>query len=172
MTYNQIKKLALVKSMSISHTAEPKENSGLKRAVRPLFIAAGILAILLAFIPWYSHHLQIESLSRAEFGEQADALHIAENAVRVNPISIKARFVLAGVQQRLGRHGEARKTLIRATELQPKNYQTWEQLAIYEASYWGEEALAGENFEIAISLNPEDRFLKERYEEFNLSGGS
>jgi Tfp pilus assembly protein PilF len=132
---------------------------------RGVFIMIAVTAMILAFIPWYSHHLQLQSLGQSEIGNQAEGLHNAENAVRINPTSIQARFILAGAQQRLGREVEARKTLITATEMQPLNYSTWEQLALYESNFWGEYDLAREHFERSISLNPMDLFLKKRYDE-------
>lgn len=121
-----------------------------------IFFAVVAVAIILALIPWYSHYLQIESLRRAEHGDQASALHAAEAAVEVNPVSVQGRFVLAGVQQRLGREAEARKTLVQAVAMQPLNYATWLQLALYERDRWGQEELAQRHFAVAISLSPFD----------------
>lgn len=129
-------------------------------AYRPFLLFLCALAIIIALIPWYSHHLQLDALKQSELGDQADSLHIAESAVNVNPASVKARFVLAGAQHRLGREAEARKTLIRAIALQPLNYETWRQLAIYERDYWGEPAAAREHFAVAISLSPYDDHLQ------------
>jgi Tfp pilus assembly protein PilF len=93
-------------------------------------------------------------------GYQAEALHDAERAVRFNPFSVDAQFVLAGAQQRLGRTVEARETLKHATELEPENFATWKQLAIYERDFWGEPEAAREHFERAVSLNPQDKQLR------------
>ncbi|RJQ45357.1 MAG: hypothetical protein C4534_04715 [Gaiellales bacterium] len=118
------------------------------------------LAILLALLPWYSHHLQTEALRHAELGEQVKSLHVAERTVSVNPLSMQARFVLAGAQQRVGRTVEARRTLVSAVEMQPLNYEGWLQLALYERDRWGESERAREHFAIAISLNPYDDHLQ------------
>ena len=118
-----------------------------------------VLAILLLFLPWYSHHLQQRSLRQAEMGFQAEALHTAGKAAAYNPLSVDALFVIAGARQRLGRVQEARRALERATELEPQNYETWKQLAIYERDYWDEPELARQHFQQAVSLNPHDKQL-------------
>ncbi|MHB9111387.1 MAG: hypothetical protein ACYC4D_01985 [Thermoleophilia bacterium] len=128
-------------------------------ASRALYVA-GFVAIILALIPWYSSHLQNESLKQAENGFQVESLHTAESAVFYNPLSIQARFVLAGAQQRIGRAGEARATLLEATEMQPLNYLTWRQLAISERDHLNSPELAEEHFRKAISLNPMDSQLR------------
>ena len=120
-----------------------------------------IIAILLLLIPWYSHYLQQQSLKQAEMGFQAEALHTAEKAASYNPLSVDALFVLAGARQRLGRVQEARRALERATELEPQNYETWKQLAIYERDYWSEPELARQHFEKAVTLNPQENQLRE-----------
>lgn len=129
-------------------------------ASRILFVL-GIAAIVLALIPWYSSHLQNESLKQAENGFQVESLHTAESAVFYNPLSIQARFVLAGAQQRIGRVVEARTTLLKATEMQPLNYLTWRQLALAERDHLDSPELAEEHFRKAISLNPLDIQLRE-----------
>lgn len=123
-----------------------------------VLIAVG--AILLTIIPWYGAHLQYNSLKQAELGYQVEALHSAEKAVFFNPLSIQSLFVLAGAQQRIGREMEAKSTLMKATELQPLNYATWEQLAIYERDRWHEPEKAQEHFQKAVSLNPHDSHLR------------
>lgn len=122
-------------------------------------VALSMIAILLAIMPWYSSFLQHKSLEQAENGYQVEALHAAESAVSYNPFSIQALFILAGDQQRIGRVEEARSTLMMATELQPLNYATWEQLALYERDRWHEPESARAHFEKAASLNPLDKYL-------------
>lgn len=136
-----------------------KLNSLKKKIIVISCTVVGVIAILLTLVPWYGSYLQNKSLKEAENGYQVDALHTAESALSFNPISIQSLFVLAGAQQRIGRQEEARTTLIKATELQPLNYITWEQLAIYERDRWNEPEKAKEHFEKAISLNPHDSQL-------------
>lgn len=118
------------------------------------------VAIILAIIPWYANHLQNASLSQAEMGFKVEALQTAEKAVSFNPLSVQALFVLAGAQERIGREKEAKNTLVRATEIQPQNYLTWEQLALYERDRWHEPEEAAENFKKAVNLNPLDQHLR------------
>lgn len=94
-------------------------------------------------------------------GYQVEALHTAEAARLYSPLSVQSLFVLAGAQQRVGHIVDARATLIEATELQPMNYQTWEQLARYERDRWNQPDDAIEHFEKSVALNPQDRHLKE-----------
>lgn len=118
------------------------------------------VAALLSLLPWYSDYLSNVALRQAGKGFQVESLHAAEKAVAANPFSINSLFVLAGAQQRMGRQAEARESLIRATELQPQNYATWRQLAVYELDYWQMTEEAKANFARAIDLNPHDAGLK------------
>lgn len=130
------------------------------KIIRVLFATVAAVATLLALIPWYSDYLTSRALKQAGTGFQVEALHTAEKAASINPFSINALFVLAGAQQRLGREEEAKKTLIEATELQPQNYATWRQLAVYERGHWQMPAEAKIHFQKAIELNPGDQGLK------------
>lgn len=123
-----------------------------------ILIAAG--AIIIAVIPWYGSYLVNKSLQQAEMGYQVEASHTAQSAIVYNPVSIQALFVLAGAQQRIGHEADVRAALIKATELQPLNYQTWQQLASYERYHWNEPEKAMEHFEKAVSLNPHDKYLR------------
>lgn len=118
-----------------------------------------ICAILVAAIPWYGSHLVNRSLEQAELGYQVESSHTAESAISYNPLSVNAYFVLAGARQRVGHDTDARAALIKATQLQPLNYQTWEQLAFYERDRWHEPEKAKEHFIKAVSLNPQDKYL-------------
>ncbi|MHB8159779.1 MAG: hypothetical protein ACYDGS_04695 [Thermoleophilia bacterium] len=123
-------------------------------------ILVSICAILAAVIPWYGSHLVNKSLEQAELGYQVESLHSAESAIKYNPLSVNAYFVLAGARQRIGHDADARAALIKATQLQPLNYQTWEQLALYERDRWHEPEKASEHFEKAVTLNPNDKYLR------------
>jgi tetratricopeptide (TPR) repeat protein len=123
-------------------------------------ILISICAILAAAIPWYGNHLVKKSLEQAELGYQVESLHSAESAIKYNPLSVNAYFVLAGTRQRIGHDADARTALIKATQLQPLNYQTWEQLALYERDRWHEPEKASEHFKKAVSLNPNDKYLR------------
>lgn len=112
-----------------------------------------------ALLPWYGSYLVKRSLEKAELGFQVESQHDAESAISYNPLSVNAYFVLAGAQQRIGHYSDAKAALIKATELQPFNYQTWEQLALYERDRWNEPLEAAEHFEKAVSLNPHDKYL-------------
>lgn len=133
-----------------------------EKAVRITVSVIAIVAIIAAVVPWYSSYLQNRALVQAEHGWQAESLHTAELAARLNPLSVQGMFILAGAQQRVGREGEAGKTLLEATAMQPQNYATWEQLAIFEKGTLGETAAATEHFAIAVSLNPHDKQLRVR----------
>lgn len=125
-----------------------------------IIVTICILATVAALIPWYANYLQVQALKQAERGNQVESLHIAEQAVSCNPLSIQGHFVLAGAQNRLGRTAEARKTLIDTASMQPLNYETWQQLALYERDKWGEVELSREHFAIAMALNPYDDHLQ------------
>lgn len=127
---------------------------------RYTLIAIACLAIVSAVLPWYADHLGNQSLRRAEQGWSVESLDLARKAVAYDPLSVDALFILAGAQQRLGRSAEARSSLNRAVELQPDNYITWEQLAHYERTYWGEVDAARAHLDRAAGLNPFDERLR------------
>ena len=119
------------------------------------------LVIMLNAAVWYSTHLEDTALRNAENAETAKSLHEAEKAVKYNPHSIDARFILAGAQQRLGRTVEARRTLEIAVEMQPENYRTWSQLALFERDKLDDQESARIHFARAYSLNKKDHLLIE-----------
>lgn len=123
----------------------------------PIMVAT--CAIMITVIPWYGAYLGNKSLKYAELGYHVDASHTAQSAISYNPLSIQAFFILAGTENRIGREADARAALIRATELQPQNYETWLQLALYERDHWNEPEKAREHFIIATNLNPYDKYL-------------
>lgn len=137
-----------------------KTGSMSRSIVRTGMIVLAMGAIILAVIPWYADHLRNTSLKQAEMGYRVDSLQTAEAAVFYNPLSVQSLFVLAGAQQRIGRLLEAETTLTRATQLQPQNYATWEQLALYERDRLNEPDKAAEYFRKAVDLNPVDQHLK------------
>ena len=132
-----------------------------ENSIRWLLVSVFSLILLLNVILWYSSHLERSSLESAEMGERAVALHKAEAAVRYNPFSVSARFVLAGAQRRLGREVAARNSLQKAIDMQPDNYLTWTQMALYERDYWNEPESARNHFGKAYTLNPQDLMLNE-----------
>ncbi|MHB8857910.1 MAG: tetratricopeptide repeat protein [Thermoleophilia bacterium] len=137
-----------------------KTGSISRSIVRTGMIVLAMGAIILAVIPWYADHLRNTSLKQAEMGYRVDSLQTAEAAVFYNPLSVQSLFVLAGAQQRIGRLLEAETTLTRATQIQPQNYATWEQLALYERDRLNEPDKAAEYFRKAVDLNPVDQHLK------------
>lgn len=139
---------------------------------RYLMLVLVTVAIFLTMVPWYSHHLQVKSLQQAENGRHVEALHSAYKAVSFNPTSVNARFILAGSLQRIGRDEEAKGVLVQATEMQPLNYATWEQLATFESKYWGMPQSAKEHIIMALSLNPQDKQLKEKADTLKELAGS
>ena len=128
--------------------------------LRYSLIGVAVLAILSALLPWYSSNLQDSALDQAASGMQVESLHTAENAASMDPFSITALFTLAGAQQRVGWQTDARNTLIKATRIQPDNYQTWEQLALYERDRWNMPVQAKTDFEKAVELDPQNKELK------------
>lgn len=137
-----------------------KTGSMLTNIVHTGMITLALGAIIVAVIPWYADHLRNTSLKQAEMGYKVDSLQTAEAAVFYNPLSVQSLFVLAGAQQRIGRLVEAETTLKRATQIQPQNYATWEQLALYERDRLNEPDKAAEYFQKAVNLNPVDQHLK------------
>lgn len=123
-----------------------------------------LVAIALAFVPWYSAYLQDKSLRKAGQGFQIDSLHTAQDARFWNPFSVNALFVLAGADQRIGWQQDARENLEKATKLEPQNYATWEALAIDERDDWKMPGRAAADFAHAVALNPQDKELRQAAE--------
>lgn len=128
--------------------------------LRYSLFAVALMAIATAILPWYSHYLGDQALRHAEKGWMVESLHLAKKATVYDPLSIDALFILAGAQQRLGKSAEAKASLSKAVELQPDNYLTWEQLAIYERDYWGESEAARVHLARAAGLNRYDERLR------------
>lgn len=123
-------------------------------------IIIGFVAIVSSFLPWYSNHLALQASAHSHDAGD-DALHIAKDAVRLNPFSVDAKFTLAAAQQRRGLKQDAKQTLKEATEQEPLNYQTWQQLAWYEIQYWNRPQDGKQHYQQAVNLNPTDKPLKE-----------
>lgn len=123
------------------------------------FILVGLVAIASSFLPWYSDHLQTDSLANARV-PGSDSLQTAQEAVHYNPLSVNAKFVLAAAQQKQGAREDAKQTLLAATELEPLNSATWQKLAWYEIQYWNKPQDGRQHYERAVSLNPTDGPLK------------
>ncbi len=136
------------------------KNFNTDRIIRIAVIFIAGAAAVLALIPWYSSYLENKALQQAEQGYQVDALHTAQSAHAWNPLSVDALLVLAGAQHRVGYDADAKTSLQQAVRMQPLNYATWEQLAIYERDYWNMPQQARQDFHKATELNPYDNGLR------------
>jgi len=131
------------------------------RLFKIIFLLIGYLAIVSAFFPWYSDRLQAAYRAHAE-QQNPDIVQITEQAIVFNPFSIEARLALAEAQHQQGFEQDSKQSLTEATELEPLNFITWEQLAFYEIRYWGQPEAAKIHYQKAIELNP---YYKELIEE-------
>lgn len=128
------------------------------RTVRRPFEALAIAGITLAAVtalvtPWLADRetdAAGDSLSAGRPGEAADQ---ADAARSLNPFAVEPLFLAAEAAYAQGDAREALRLYVRATELQPENWNTWYELGSFEAtlkSYdWAELHLAR-----ARELNP------------------
>jgi hypothetical protein len=130
---------------------------GRLRDPRSLLLAACVVAIALVAAwtesqPQRSMERSQEALgliARSPVAAQA----AAQSAVSEDPLSAKALFALATVQEASGERGQARATLQKAVRLQPSNPQTWLELGMYDLH--GYPRAAVDELRAAIFLNPE-----------------
>jgi len=90
---------------------------------------------------------------------QADA----QTAISRDPLDITPLWLLGTVYSGEYRPALARATFEREVKLQPSNFQSWYDLAYYEAGVPGEREAAYRAYATALYLNPEDRSLKSTF---------
>jgi tetratricopeptide (TPR) repeat protein len=138
------------------------------RQVRRPFEALAIAGVALAaftslITPWLADREADAARDSLAGDRAAEAADQADSARALNPFSVDPLFLAAEAAYARGDAREALRLYVRATELQPENWNTWYELGSFEAglkSYdWAELHLAR-----ARELNPfgpAERDLKE-----------
>jgi O-Antigen ligase len=99
--------------------------------------AIGILAVTLvaAWFVWQPLHSSdqvssaIDAMTR---GDAPAALTDARGAADSDPVSVDPLWELSAIYSAIGNHAASRAELVKATDIQPSNAQTWQQLGSYD----------------------------------------
>jgi hypothetical protein len=105
-------------------------------ALRPL-LAGGAALLALASIaslaaPWLATREVENAYGAIARGDAGAAVDAADDARRLNPLAIEPLFAAAAAEEERGRNQAALELYVKAVELQPKNSQTWYELARFE----------------------------------------
>jgi O-antigen ligase len=125
-----------------------------RRPFEALAIAGVALAAFTSLLtPWLSDRKADAARDSLVEDRAAEAADQADAARALNPFAVDPLFLAAEAAYALGNAREALRLYVRATELQPRNWNTWYELGTFEAglkSYdWAELHLAR-----ARELNP------------------
>ena len=119
--------------------------------------STALVAAWAAYQPVRSQHAGDEALDLADRGAYEQAVATAQTAVDRNPLSVDPLFELAAIQQGRGQTPEAKAALVRATELQPANAETWRRLGQFRLDTLAEPRAALKDFQVAYYLDPQNR---------------
>jgi hypothetical protein len=120
-------------SPSPTATSRPTGPLPLGRAAAAIGIAA--LALIVAWFVWQPLHSSdqvtaaIGALTR---GDAPAALSDARGAADSDPVSVDPLWELSAIYSALGNQAASRAELVKATQLQPSNAETWQQLGSYD----------------------------------------
>lgn len=142
--------VALVAGSSPAEARLPSARS-IARPAAAVGLVVAALAVLMPFLADL-HERRARALVSAE---PADALDEAKSAERFDPWSVAARYLQAGALEDLGRPAAARKELVAALDLEPRNFATLGLLGDFEARS-GHKAKAQVYYRRALALNPLD----------------
>lgn len=93
---------------------------------------AAVLFVASAAFPSLSETKRVDALSAAGAGSVRDGASDAELSQKLDPLSIEPLFAQAGIAQSQGDQRRAGELLVKATDLQPDNFETWQRLAQFE----------------------------------------
>jgi hypothetical protein len=118
---------------------------------------AGLAAVVLlaAWTVWQplrSADAASAAITAATRGDMGSALSNARAAVSRDPLALPPRFELSAIYSAAGDERAARAALLDATDVQPKNFQSWLQLAGYDLQH-GQPRLALRSLKKTLSLN-------------------
>ncbi len=112
-----------------------------------LALVTALVAAWAAYQPVRSQHAGDRALALADRGAYEQAVETAQTAVDRNPLSPDPLFELAAIQQGRGQTPEAKAALIRATEVQPANAETWRRLGQFRLDALAEPRTALKDFQ-------------------------
>ena len=114
---------------------------------------AGFAVLLSLFTVWLGNRYAGEAA--AALDRPARALTLAKRARALDPLAVDPIFTEALAEQRQGHLGLARGLLVKATDVQPQNAETWYSLGIFDLGL-GCPRHALPEFERFYELNSQD----------------
>ncbi|MBV9914954.1 MAG: O-antigen ligase family protein [Solirubrobacterales bacterium] len=94
--------------------------------------AAAILAAWAIWQPLRSSNAQAAAISALDGGDTASAFAQARTAAARDPLSVQPHWLLSALYSRIGDQTAARVQLLKAVSMQPDNYDTWQQLGLFD----------------------------------------
>ncbi len=88
-----------------------------------------------------------------------ESLRLANESLALNDTSVPALYVKSAAYARVGRYREARRTLLDAVELEPRDHLTWALLGDLTARR-GRFREARRYYLRSLELNPRNPFVK------------
>jgi tetratricopeptide (TPR) repeat protein len=112
--------------------SEPRRPDTLRLvwAAGTLVLALGIIYSLAA--PWLANRRVDDATVAIDHGDLAAAVSAARDARSLNPVSLDPLFVEAAAQAARGQLRPAARLYLKATDLEPRNSETWYQLGRFE----------------------------------------
>jgi Tetratricopeptide repeat/O-Antigen ligase len=123
-------------------------------ALAAMVVVTGLVAAWTIWQPQRAASADDAALAALDAGRLPQAESRARDALRIDPLSLDARFTLAAIQQRQGRRAVARATLQKAVRQQPANPESWLRLGQLELDQ-GDARAALAVLRAAVYLDPQ-----------------
>ena len=91
--------------------------------------------------------------------DPVESLRLANESLALNDQSVPAHYLKSAAYARLGRYREARRTLLEAVELEPRDHLTWALLGDLAARR-GDFRTARRYYRRSLSLNPNSDVIR------------
>jgi hypothetical protein len=95
-------------------------------------LAAVLVAAWFVWQPLHSSDLLTAAITAMTRGDAPAALADARGAADSNPVSVEPLWELSAIYSATGNQSASRAELVKATQVQPSNARTWQQLGAYD----------------------------------------
>ncbi|HSC04922.1 MAG TPA: O-antigen ligase family protein, partial [Solirubrobacteraceae bacterium] len=95
-------------------------------------VALALIAAWFVWQPLHSSNQVTAAIDAMTRGDARAALGAARGAAGSDPVSVDPLWELSAIYSALGNRAASRAELVKATDVQPSNAQTWEQLGSYD----------------------------------------
>ncbi|HJS93586.1 MAG TPA: hypothetical protein VJ741_04935, partial [Solirubrobacteraceae bacterium] len=95
-------------------------------------LAATLIAAWFVWQPLHSSNQVTAAITAITRGDAPAALASARGAAGSDPVSVDPLWELSAIYSALGNQAASRAELVKATNVQPSNAQTWQQLGAYD----------------------------------------